>query len=49
MAISCLGKLTDCSPELMHHQDVMLPERRSDRLPELEINKGILWEQGRNL
>lgn len=48
MAVSCLGKLTDCSPELIHHGDAMLSERRSDRLAELEIKKRNLMGAGKN-
>lgn len=35
------GKLAGCSPELIYQRDVMCFERRSDRLGELEIKKGI--------
>lgn len=49
LKISCLGKLTGCSPEPIYKRDVMLSERRSDRLGELEIKKGIWWKRGRIL
>jgi len=36
-----LAKLTGCSAELLYQRDVMISERWSDRLGELEIKKEI--------